>query len=62
MANPANHLQKELKIPNIKKVGFIANIPKDKIKKGDYEVSLYVVSSDRKSYYETDDKIKIKIR
>lgn len=44
------------------KSGFTLTIPKNKIENGDYDVSLYVVSSDKKNYYETAKKVKVKIR
>jgi len=50
------------KNPKYLKSGFTITIPKAKIKNGDYDVSLCVVSSDRKTYYETEKKVKVKIR
>lgn len=44
------------------KSGFTVTIPKAKIKRGDYDLSLHVVSSDRKTYYEQKEKVSIKIR
>lgn len=50
------------KNPKYLKSGFTVKIPKAKIKQGDYDVSLYVVSSDRKTYYEIAKTVKVKIR
>jgi|GEM_PF-1171658 len=59
---PSKAFADNTKNPKYNKVAFTANIPKSKIKNGDYEVSLCVVSSDRKTYYEQKETIKIKIR
>lgn len=59
---PSKILAEQTKNPRYSKAGFSVNIPKTKIKNGDYEVSLCVVSSDRKTYYEQKEKVKIKVR
>ncbi len=50
------------KNPKYLKSAFTVTIPKHKIKQGDYDVSLCVVSSDKKKYYETAKKVKVEIR
>jgi len=59
---PSKKFANKAKNPKYRRAAFTANIPKRKIKNGDYEVSLCVVSSDRKTYYEQKKKVKIKIR
>jgi len=59
---PSKDFANRTKNPKYGKAGFVATIPKDKIKRGDYELSVCVVSSNRKTYYEQKDKIKIKVR
>jgi len=44
------------------KSGFFAKIPKNKFKKGDYDITILVVSNNRNNYYEVKKKTKIKIR
>jgi len=55
-------LAKRLKNPKYSRSGFRVNIPSAKIGKGDYEVEVFVVSSDRKNYYKQKNPVKIKIR
>jgi len=55
-------LVRALKNKDYIKSGFSAKIAKSKFEKGDYDVTLLVVSSNRKVYYEVKKKIKIKIR
>jgi len=59
---PDKAFAKTMKNQKFLKSGFTITIPKAKIKRGDYDVNLCVVSSDRKTYYEQKDKVKIKIR
>ncbi len=59
---PQRAYSERAKNPKYLKSGFTVVIPKNKIKNGDYDVSLCVVSSDKKNYYEMAKKVKVKIR
>ena len=59
---PSKDFATKAKNPKYAKAGFVVTIPKGKIKKGDYEVGVCVVSSDRKTYYEQEKKVSIKVR
>lgn len=55
-------LVRALKNKDYIRSGFSAKIAKSKFEKGDYDVTVLVVSSNRKVYYEVKKKTKIKIR
>lgn len=59
---PNKAIVKSLKNPKYLKSNFRIQIPTAGIKKGNYDVGIFVVSSDRKTYYEVKDKVAIKIR
>ena len=59
---PDKEIVKNKKKKKYLKSGFTLNIPKTKIKNGDYDINIYVVSSDRKTYFESKQNVKIKIR
>ena len=59
---PSKGVVANTKNPKYNKAGFVAHIEQGKIKKGDHEVSLCVVSSDRKVYYEQKNKVRIRVK
>jgi len=55
-------LSRKLKSKKYDNAGFSVKIPKSKLKEGDYDIGVFVVSRSRKSYYQLKKETKIKIR
>lgn len=58
---PDEGIVKHTKEKKYYKSGFFVEIPKNKLKKGKCDISLLVISSDRKTYYEQKKKVSIKV-